>query len=79
MGTGKRGADAPFDAGQRPDRRIARAAVLADDQRQFEMDFDAKTELSVETAGADDMSLVENALSDLEQLEAEMSELTDSL
>ena len=41
MGIGERVADMPVDAAQRPEAPKARAAVLADDQRQFEMDFEA--------------------------------------
>ncbi|WP_230374376.1 type IV secretory system conjugative DNA transfer family protein [Pontivivens ytuae] len=75
MGIGKRDAVLPLDAGQRPGRRRARAAVLAEDQRQFEMDFNAQAELSVEAVGADDVALVENALGDLERFEGEISDV----
>lgn len=73
MGIGEQSADTRVDAGQKSDRRRARAAVLGEDQRQFEMDFEAQNELSMEPASADDAALVEDALGDLERLEGEIS------
>jgi len=55
--------------------RRARAAVIADDQRQFEMDFRVQTELNVEAASEDDVAVVQDALSELEHLEGELSGL----
>ncbi|MEL6694216.1 MAG: type IV secretory system conjugative DNA transfer family protein, partial [Pseudomonadota bacterium] len=75
MGIWERGADTPSDAGQRPDRRRAQAAVLAEDQRQFEMDFEAVGEPSIEATSADDVALVEDALGDLERFEGEISDM----
>jgi type IV secretion system protein VirD4 len=51
----------------------ARAAVIADDQRQFEMDFDGQTDLKLDSPSEDDVGQVQDALSDLERLEAEIS------
>ena len=51
----------------------ARAAVIADDQRQFEMDFGGQAELSRENPSEDDVALVERAVSDLERLEGEIA------
>ena len=73
MGIGKRGTETPVHAGERTEKRRARAAVLAEDQRQFEMDFEAAGQLSVNTASEDDVALVEDALGDLERFEGEIS------
>ena len=51
----------------------ARAAVIADDQRQFEMDFGGQAELSHENPSEDEVSQVERAVSDLERLEGEIA------
>ncbi|QEW23592.1 Conjugal transfer protein TraG (plasmid) [Marinibacterium anthonyi] len=51
----------------------ARAAVIADDQRQFEMDFGGQAELSRENPSEDDVAQVERAVSDLERLEGEIA------
>ena len=53
--------------------RDARAAVLADDQRQMEMEFGRQADLEVEAASENDVARVQDAVSDLERLEAEMS------
>ena len=73
MGIGEPGSERPLDADMRPDQRRVRAAVLADDHRQFEMDFEATNGLRVEALSADDAALVEDALGDLEQFEGEIS------
>ena len=53
----------------------ARAAVIADDRRQFEMDFDAPAQLELDSPSSEDVSQVELALSDLEQLEGEVTKM----
>ena len=73
MGIGEPGSEWSLDAEVRPEERRVRAAVLADDPRQFEMDFEATSELTVSALSADDAALVEDALGDLEQLEGEIS------
>lgn len=73
MGIGERGADPPLDVGQRSDRRRARAAVLAEDQRQSEIDFGARAALDVKAAGDDDLAVVQEALSELDRLEGEIA------
>lgn len=73
MGAGEHRADIPVRANPEPDARRARAAVLADDPRQFEMDFEAQATLSAEVASAADIALVEDALGDLDQFEGEIS------
>ncbi|WP_299628696.1 type IV secretory system conjugative DNA transfer family protein [uncultured Tateyamaria sp.] len=73
MGIGERGADAPSYPEPTPDGRRARAAVIADDQRQFEMDFEGQVELDVEAASEDDLAVVQDALSELDRLEEEIA------
>jgi type IV secretion system protein VirD4 len=63
--------------GQQPrhrktDDRVARAWVLAEDQRQFEMDFSNQADLSVDTPSTSEVAQVEKALDDLEKLEKQM-------
>ena len=55
--------------------RPARAAVLAEDQRQFEMDFSRQTDLAVERPSAEDATEVKLALGDLDRLEGEITEV----
>ena len=76
IGIGERGADVPAYPEPAPDGRRVRAAVIADDQRQFEMDFSAQAELDVEAASKDDIAVVQDALSELDQLEGEIAEET---
>ena len=73
MGLTESGSNAPIEPGPAQAPRRGRAAVLADDQRQFEMDFGRQADLEVEAATEDDVVRVQNAVSDLERLEAEMS------
>lgn len=73
MGIGERGADVPAYPEPAPDGRRVRAAVIADDQRQFEMDFEGQVELDVEAASEDDRSVVQDALSELDRLEGEIA------
>ena len=49
------------------------SAGLADDQRQMEMEFGRQADLEVEAASENDVARVQDAVSDLERLEAEMS------
>ena len=73
MGLTDSGGNAPIEPGPAQAPRRVRAAVLADDQRQFEMDFGRQADLEVEAATEDDVVRVQDAVSDLERLEAEMS------
>ena len=74
MGFGERHGEPSAYPDPTMDGRRARAAVLSDDQRQFEMDFGAGTELDVEAASEDDVAVVQEALSELDQLEGEIAE-----
>jgi len=56
--------------------RIPRASVIAEDQRQFEMDFAGQAVLSIDAASADDVGQVEEALGDLDRLEEEIAVVT---
>ncbi|HQU67307.1 MAG TPA: type IV secretory system conjugative DNA transfer family protein [Albidovulum sp.] len=58
-------------------RRTRRAAVLAADRRQIEMDFASGPGLEVENASGDDKARVEDVLSDLDRLEGEMLDAGD--
>ncbi len=62
---------------RRRDKPQVRAAVIADDQRQFEMDFDALAQLELDSPSSEDVSQVELALSDLEQLEGEVTKMAE--
>ena len=73
MGIGEGGADVPAYPEPALDGRRVRAAVLADDQRQFEMDFEGQAELDVEAASEDDLTVVQDALGELERLEGEIA------
>jgi type IV secretion system protein VirD4 len=74
MGFGeRRGEPSAYPDSTMHGRRV-RAAVLSDDQRQFEMDFGARTELDVEAASEDDLATVQEALSELDRLEGEIAE-----
>ncbi|WP_370373285.1 type IV secretory system conjugative DNA transfer family protein, partial [Henriciella pelagia] len=72
MGIGERGGSSRVDPGLAPDPRRVRAAVIADDQGQFEMDFEGRAELDIEAVSEDDVSVVQDALSELEELEGEL-------
>jgi type IV secretion system protein VirD4 len=56
----------------------SRAAVIADDQRQIEMDFVGQTTLEIESPTDEDVAQVELALGDLNQLEGEVSRVKDA-
>ena len=56
----------------------ARAAVIADDPRQFEMGFNVSAHLQLDSPSAEEASQVELALSDLEQLEVEAMKAAES-
>ncbi|MEM6275332.1 MAG: type IV secretory system conjugative DNA transfer family protein [Pseudomonadota bacterium] len=73
MGIGAYGANVPAYPEAAPDGRQVRAAVIADDQRQFEMDFGAQAEFDVEAASEDDLAVVQDALSELDRLEGEIA------
>ncbi len=62
---------------RRRDIPQGRAAVIANDQRQFEMDFDAQAHLEFDSPSEEDVSQVELALSDLEQLEGEVTKMAE--
>jgi type IV secretion system protein VirD4 len=69
MGITEPGGNGPIDPRSTAEVRQARAAVLADDQRQFEMDFGGPADLMVDTPSENAVEQVEDALGDLEQLE----------
>ena len=73
MGLTEPGGNSLIDPGPAQAPRRVGAAVLADDQRQFEMDFGGQTDLKLDSPSEDDVGQVQDALSDLERLEAEMS------
>ncbi len=75
MGIGERRREPSAYPDPTMDGRRARAALLSDDERQFEMDFGARTELDVEVSSEDDVAVVQEALNELEQLESELSGL----
>jgi type IV secretion system protein VirD4 len=58
--------------------RIARASVLADDQRQFEMDFSNQSDLSVDAPATSEVAQVEEALDDLDKLEEQMKDVAQT-
>ena len=58
---------------KRANARDVRAAVVADDQQQIEMDFGTRTELRLDDPTVDDLAQVEAALGDLDRLEGEIS------
>ena len=57
--------------------RRVRAAVVADDQVQFEMNFEGRAELDIEAVSEDDVSVVQDALSELDRLEEEIAEVSE--
>jgi type IV secretion system protein VirD4 len=77
MGFGEGGGSSRVDPGPAPDPRRVRAAVIADDQGQFEMDFEGRAELDIEAVSEDDVSVVQDALSELDQLEEEIAEVSE--
>jgi type IV secretion system protein VirD4 len=81
-GTGAGDTDEPvrsFENGRQtpgPDQprdRIPRAAVVAGEGRQMEMEFTPRAEILRETPSEDDVTQVELALGDLDQLEGEIA------
>lgn len=58
---------------KRDQAKAVYAAVFADDQRQTEMDFEEKTELVHDDPTEADLTEVQEALSDLDRLEGEVS------
>ena len=72
MGIGEGVGNSSVNPGPNPDPRRARASVIADDQVQFEMDFEGRAELDIEAVSKDDVSVVQDALSELEELEGEL-------
>ncbi|NNF71341.1 MAG: type IV secretory system conjugative DNA transfer family protein [Rhodobacteraceae bacterium] len=77
MGIGDPGGDAPADPGRAPETQRAHAAVIADDHRQFEMDFEGLSELDVEALSEDDLVVVQDALSELDRLEGEIAGVSE--
>lgn len=73
MGIEEGGGNSSVNSGPAPDPRRVRAAVLSDDQRQFEMDFEGGPELDVEAPSEDDVTVVQDALSELDRLEGEIT------
>ena len=73
MGLTESGGNAHIDPGPAQAPRRVRAAVLADDQRQFEMDFGRQADLEVHAPTENDVVRVQDAVSDLERLEAEIA------
>ncbi|MGR3512144.1 MAG: type IV secretory system conjugative DNA transfer family protein [Paracoccaceae bacterium] len=72
MGVGEGVGNSSFNPGPNPDQRRARASVIADDQVQFEMNFEGGAELDIEAVSEDDVSVIQDALSELEELEGEL-------
>jgi type IV secretion system protein VirD4 len=73
MGFGEPGGNLPADPIADPKVRRARAAVIADDQGQFEMVFGVQAELDVEAVSEDDVGVVQEALGELDRLEGEIA------
>ena len=72
MGLGEPVGNPSLDTGPVQDPRRVRAAVLADDQRQLEMEFGRQADLEVDAPTDKDVVQVRDAMSDLDRLEAEM-------
>ncbi len=73
MGLGEFAADKSVQASQGTDARSGRAAVLDEDQRQFEMNFGNAENTNLRELRAEDVGQVAQALDDLDQLEREIS------
>ena len=73
MGLAEPGGNAPIDPSQRTAARRVRAAVLADDQQQMEMDFSGPSDLARSDPSGEDVAHLEKALSDLEQLAGDIA------
>ena len=73
MGLTDSGGNAPIEPGPAQALQGVRAAVLADDQRQMEMEFGRQANLEVEAPTENDVVRVQDAVSELERLEAEIA------
>ncbi|WP_043754755.1 type IV secretory system conjugative DNA transfer family protein [Pseudooceanicola atlanticus] len=73
MGLGEGGASSANNDMLASASRPVRAAVLAEDQRQFEMEFGRRADLEVDAPGKGDVAQVQDAMIELERLEAEIS------
>ena len=71
-------ASASRNADRQSVKPASRAAVIADDQRQIEMDFVGQAGLEIESPTDEDVVQVELALGDLDQLEGEISGVKDA-
>ena len=73
MGLTESGGNSPTDPGPAQAPRRSRAAVLADDQPQLEMEFGRQADLEVDAPTENDVARVQDAVNDLERLEAEVA------
>ena len=78
MGITEPGGNISNIPGQSSAIRRVRAAVLAEDQRQFEMDFGDRESLQFDNPTEADSEQVEDALSALERLEGEIAGFSGS-
>lgn len=78
MGFTEPGGNAPIDPSPATVARHSRAAVIAEDQRQFEMDFGGQEALRVDEPTETDVAQVEGALGDLDRLEGEIAGVSGS-
>jgi len=78
MGITEPGGNFPINPGPAKATRRVRAAVFAEDQRQFEMAFDDGADLEVEAPSEVELGQVQDALKDLARLEGEMSGQVDT-
>ncbi|MBO6854998.1 MAG: type IV secretory system conjugative DNA transfer family protein [Marivivens sp.] len=69
MGITETGGNAPVDSSPVPVAGHSRAAVFAEHQHQFEMDFGGQTDLEVNVPSEEAVEQVEDALEELAQLE----------
>lgn len=76
MGIDEASGQAPFNDGLSNGAPQKRAAVIADYQRQFEMDFGRQTVLKVKGPSDKDITEVKDALSDLDVLEGEIGNVS---
>jgi type IV secretion system protein VirD4 len=77
IGVSEPGGYAHADPVQAPKVQRARAAVIADEQGQLEMDFEGRADLDAETLSEDDLGVVQDALSELDRLEGEIAGASD--
>ena len=66
-------ASTPTSDRRRADNRKFRAAAIAEDQRQIELDFEGQALLGTKDPSDEDVEQVEEALSELDRLEGEIS------